>query len=101
MCAQSCAKPGPDVESAARNAPGPVTTGGIMGDDRVVIAIDIGGTALKCALVGLDSLVGLESPEIRHTERHPTGADRGPDAVAAAIVEVAAGLAGKARADGL
>jgi glucokinase len=66
-----------------------------MGDDRVVIAIDIGGTALKCALVGVDT------PAIRHTERHPTGADRGPDAVATTIVEIAAGLAGKARAEGL
>ncbi|HKE67310.1 MAG TPA: ROK family protein [Micromonosporaceae bacterium] len=60
-----------------------------------VIAIDIGGTGLKCALV--DVATGA----IRHSERHPTGADRGPERVAEAIAEVASGLADRARADDL
>jgi glucokinase len=61
----------------------------------VVVAIDIGGTGLKCALV--DAADG----SIRHTERHLTGADRGPGAVADTIVEIAAGLAATARLEGL
>jgi glucokinase len=36
-----------------------------------------------------------------HEERHPTLAARGPEAVTENILEVASGLAGKARADGL
>ena len=60
----------------------------------VVVAIDLGGTALKCALVGADGTV-------RHTERHPTPAERGPDAVVVTVLDVADALAGKARADGL
>jgi glucokinase len=54
-----------------------------------VIAIDVGGTGMKCALVGPDGTV-------RHAERHPTGADRGPDAVVATILDVAAGLSERA-----
>jgi len=61
----------------------------------VVVAIDIGGTGLKCALV--DAAGGT----IRHTERHLTGAERGPAAVADTIVEVAAGLVDTARLEGL
>ncbi len=61
----------------------------------VVVAIDIGGTGLKCALV--DAADG----SIRHTERHLTGADRGAGAVADTIVEIAAGLADTARLEGL
>jgi len=61
----------------------------------VVVAIDIGGTGLKCALVD------VAGGTIRHTERHLTGADRGPAAVADTIVEVAAGLADTARLAGL
>ncbi len=60
----------------------------------VVIALDVGGTGMKCALVRPDGTV-------HHAERHPTPAARGPEAVTAAILDVAAGLAGKARADGL
>jgi glucokinase len=55
----------------------------------VVIALDVGGTGIKCALVGNDGVV-------HHTERHPTGRERGPEAVLATIVDVAAGLAGTA-----
>ena len=36
----------------------------------VVVAIDIGGTGLKCALVD------VAGGAIRHSARHPTGADR-------------------------
>ncbi|WP_247674554.1 ROK family protein [Micromonospora sp. C51] len=49
---------------------------------------------MKCALVDPDGVV-------RHAERHPTDAGRGPDAVVETILTVAEGLAGKARADGL
>ena len=54
-----------------------------------VIAVDVGGTGLKCAIVTADGTVV-------HTERHATGRERGPDAVVATILDVAAGLAGKA-----
>lgn len=60
----------------------------------VVVALDVGGTGMKCALVGLDGAV-------RHTERHPTLAQRGPEAVTASILDIARGLADRARADGL
>ncbi|MFC4018805.1 ROK family protein [Micromonospora sp. GCM10011542] len=63
-------------------------------NDRVVVALDVGGTGMKCALVRPDGVVV-------HTERHPTGASRGPVAVVETILDVAEGLAGKARADGL
>ncbi|SCG77422.1 glucokinase [Micromonospora echinaurantiaca] len=58
-----------------------------------VVALDVGGTGMKCALVDPDGTV-------LHTERHPTGAERGPAAVVDTVLEVAEGLAGKARADG-
>jgi len=62
--------------------------------EEVVVALDVGGTVMKCALVS-------GSGAVRHAERHPTGAARGGEAVVAAILDVAAGLADKARADGL
>ena len=61
--------------------------------DHVVVALDVGGTGMKCALVRPDGAV-------HHEERHPTLAARGPEAVTENILTVAAGLAGKARADG-
>jgi glucokinase len=61
----------------------------------VVIAIDIGGTSLKCAVVD------VATGGIQHSERHPTGADLGSAHVSGTIVEVAAALADKARSDGL
>jgi glucokinase len=64
-----------------------------MSDD-VVIALDVGGTGMKCALVRPDGMV-------HHAERHPTLASRGPAAVTANILDVAAGLAERARADRL
>ncbi|OJF10030.1 ROK family protein [Couchioplanes caeruleus] len=60
----------------------------------VVVALDVGGTGMKCALVRPDGTV-------HHAERHPTLAQRGPEAVTATILDVAAGLAGRARSDGL
>jgi glucokinase len=60
----------------------------------VVIALDVGGTGMKCALVRPDGTV-------HHAERHPTGADRGGAAVTATILDVAGSLADRARADGL
>ncbi|MEU4566448.1 ROK family protein [Micromonospora sp. NPDC023956] len=62
--------------------------------DQVVVALDVGGTGMKCALVRPDGTVV-------HAERHPTGAQRGPDAVVDTILDVAAGLTDRARADGL
>jgi len=62
--------------------------------EPVVVALDVGGTGMKCALVRPDGTV-------HHVERHATRAERGPEAVTATILDVAAGLAGKARADGL
>jgi len=60
----------------------------------VVVALDVGGTGMKCALVRPDGTV-------HHAERHPTLASRGPAAVTANILDVAAGLAARARADSL
>ena len=60
----------------------------------VVVALDVGGTGMKCALVRPDGTV-------HHEERHPTRAERGPAAVTENILEIAEGLAGRARADGL
>jgi glucokinase len=62
--------------------------------EAVVIALDVGGTGMKCALVRPDGMV-------HHAERHPTGAARGPEAVTGNILDVAAALADRARADGL
>ncbi|MGH3734627.1 MAG: ROK family protein, partial [Micromonosporaceae bacterium] len=70
------------------NGPGPDTA-------DVVIAIDVGGTVTKCALVGAGDHA------VRHTERHPTGAEHGPDAVTERLLDIAAGLADRARALGL
>ncbi|MER7330977.1 MULTISPECIES: ROK family protein [unclassified Micromonospora] len=65
-----------------------------MSPADVVVALDVGGTGMKCALVRPDGAV-------LHSERHPTDAGRGPDAVVDTVLAVAEGLAGKARADGL
>jgi len=51
-----------------------------------VIALDVGGTGIKCALV-------TSSGDIAHAERHPTGVSRGPEAVVDTILDIAAGLA--------
>ncbi|MFE9200946.1 ROK family protein [Micromonospora sp. NPDC007230] len=62
--------------------------------DEVVVALDVGGTGMKCALVRPDG-------RTVHAERHATEAARGPEAVIGTILDVAEGLAGKARAAGL
>lgn len=59
----------------------------------VLVAADVGGTSMKCALVDLAGTV-------RHTERHPTGREHGPDAVVDRILDVVAGLADGARERG-
>ncbi|MGW1077449.1 ROK family protein [Streptomyces sp. NPDC002537] len=50
-----------------------------------VIALDVGGTGIKAALIGPDN-------ELLHETRRPTGRDRGPDAVVAGILDLAAEL---------
>lgn len=50
-----------------------------------VIALDVGGTGMKAALVGADG-------ELLHQARRATGRDRGPDAVVAGILGFAAEL---------
>lgn len=50
-----------------------------------VIALDVGGTGMKAALVGADG-------ELLHQARRPTGRDRGADAVVAEILDFAAEL---------
>lgn len=62
--------------------------------EPVVVALDVGGTGMKCALVRPDGTV-------HHAERHHTRAERGPAAVTEHIIDVAGGLAGRARSDGL
>jgi glucokinase len=64
-----------------------------MADD-VVVALDVGGTGIKCALVDATG-------RVRHTERHPTGRERGPDAIVATILDIAEGLAKTAEQSGL
>ncbi|MET9371931.1 ROK family protein [Streptomyces griseoflavus] len=50
-----------------------------------VIALDVGGTGMKAALVGADGA-------LLHRARRPTGRERGPDAVVAGILDFAAEL---------
>jgi glucokinase len=50
-----------------------------------VIALDVGGTGMKAALVGADG-------ELLHQARRPTGRERGPDAVVEGILDFAAEL---------
>ncbi|WP_431771747.1 ROK family protein [Streptomyces cucumeris] len=50
-----------------------------------VIALDVGGTGMKAALVGADNTLLYEA-------RRPTGRERGPEAVVAAILDFAADL---------
>ncbi|MFC9888976.1 ROK family protein [Streptomyces pilosus] len=50
-----------------------------------VIALDVGGTGMKAALIGADG-------ELLHRARRPTGRDRGPEAVVAGILDFAAEL---------
>jgi glucokinase len=52
---------------------------------RHVIALDVGGTGMKAALVAADGT-------LLHEDRRPTGRERGPDAVVAAVLDFAADL---------
>ncbi len=63
------------------------------GPRDVVVAIDVGGTAMKCALVDPGGVAV-------YTQRYATGAARGSDAVVATILDAAEGLVAKGRAGG-
>ncbi|MEU6348640.1 ROK family protein [Streptomyces sp. NPDC047072] len=52
---------------------------------RHVIALDVGGTGMKAALIGADG-------ELLHRARRATGRERGPDAVVDGILDFAAEL---------
>ncbi|MGW1274404.1 ROK family protein, partial [Streptomyces sp. NPDC002491] len=52
---------------------------------RHVIALDVGGTGMKAALVGAEGA-------LLHRARRDTGRERGPDAVVAGILDFAADL---------
>ncbi|WP_199814354.1 ROK family protein, partial [Streptomyces sp. NRRL WC-3774] len=52
---------------------------------RHVIALDVGGTGMKAALVGAGG-------ELLHRARRATGRERGPDAVVDGILDFAAEL---------
>jgi glucokinase len=65
---------------------------------QTVIALDVGGTGIKCALVGAD---GDALHTVQHAERHATRPERGPQAVIATILDVAEGLTAAARSKGL
>jgi glucokinase len=64
-----------------------------MADD-VVVALDVGGTGIKCALVD-------DAGRVRHSERHATGRERGPAAVVTTILDIADGLVATAGTAGL
>jgi glucokinase len=63
-------------------------------EEDVAVAVDVGGTGIKCALVDTAGVV-------RYTLRRETGRDRGPQAVVDTIVTVAADLTEHARSEGL
>lgn len=60
-----------------------------MSPPEYVIALDVGGTGMKAALLGL-SASGTPVPLYR--AHRPTGAGRGPEAVVASVLEFAADL---------
>jgi glucokinase len=62
--------------------------------DAVAVAVDVGGTRIKCGLVDRDG-------RVRYTERRQTGRERGPESVVETIVAAARDLAGTAGAQGL
>ncbi|GHJ46367.1 sugar kinase [Catellatospora sp. TT07R-123] len=74
-------------------APGRTRKKAATGGTDVVVSIDVGGTGIKCALVDAQH-------RVRHTERHATGAERGPQAVLETILDIAASLAATAHAQG-
>jgi glucokinase len=64
----------------------------LMTGKDVAIAVDVGGSSLKCALVDRGGQVML-------TRRYPTGRERGPSAVAQTIIDAAVDLADIARVE--
>lgn len=60
---------------------------------QVVVAVDVGGTVMKCAIVD-------RSARVLYSERHATAAGRGPEAVVLSILDVLETLVDKARLDG-
>ncbi|MFE5794275.1 ROK family protein [Streptomyces sp. NPDC056503] len=58
---------------------------------RHVIALDVGGTGMKAALIGLDGA-------LLHEERRTTGRERGPDAVVESVLRLAEDLRARGRA---
>ncbi|MER5600402.1 ROK family protein [Streptomyces sp. NPDC002265] len=63
---------------------------------RHVIALDVGGTGMKAALVGADTTPSGRTspgpPVLLHRARRPTGREHGPDAVVEGILDFAAEL---------
>ena len=63
---------------------------------RHVIALDVGGTGMKAALVGAGTAASggttPGAPVLLHRARRPTGRERGPDAVVEGILDFAADL---------
>ncbi|WP_407287578.1 ROK family protein [Streptomyces sp. BP-8] len=60
---------------------------------RHVIALDVGGTGMKAALVGVDTAPSKEAPPaLLYEARRPTGREHGPAAVVEAILGFAAEL---------
>ncbi|WP_406372779.1 ROK family protein [Streptomyces sp. NBC_00647] len=70
---------------------------------RHVIALDVGGTGMKAALVGVDAEPSADRPDVPprrtsgppallHQARRATGRERGPDAVVEDILDFAAEL---------
>src|SRR4051794_37763217 len=82
------------IRTATVNFPNESAKPGAGMADDVVVALDVGGTGIKCALVD-------PAGRVRHSERHATGRERGPDAVVATILEIADGLARTADSAGL
>ncbi|RAG81773.1 ROK family protein [Streptacidiphilus pinicola] len=58
--------------------------------DEVVLALDAGGSRIRAAVLGPDA-------SVLHRASAATGAERGPDAVVEALLELAAGLAAQYR----
>ncbi|MFH0519248.1 ROK family protein [Streptomyces sp. M41] len=63
---------------------------------RHVIALDVGGTGMKAALLGASGTAPADGPPataaLLHQARRPTGRERGPDAVVEGILDFAAEL---------
>ncbi|GHH44563.1 ROK family protein [Streptomyces umbrinus] len=60
---------------------------------RHVIALDVGGTGMKAALVGaVDAAPSGGTPPVLHRARRATGREHGPDAVVESILAFAADL---------